>query len=227
MPTGSRRSSFWLKAGEQAHFAISIPVLRRCSLVLVLERLSPAGEPLLLLRHEAAPRIEAWERRRASVLKVEADAWDHEGFHGGAPQARLTPPSRLTPHASRLTPHASRLAPRRPAGVPAVRGPGGRPLGRRRVQLLRGAADAHRCSLTRTPTLSIIPDPGPKLARTPTLLLALAPNQAEPVLVSLRVSLDGMAGAQRWLGAAAERALFAGDVLAQVRPLGYTVRCTV
>ena len=111
MPTGSRRSSFWLKAGEQAHFAISIPVLRRCSLVLVLERLSPAGEPLLLLRHEAAPRIEAWERRRASVLKVEADAWDHEGFHGGAPQARLTPPSRLTPHASRLTPHASRLTP--------------------------------------------------------------------------------------------------------------------
>ena len=35
--------------------------------------------------------------------------------------------------------------------------------------------------------------------------------------VSLRVSLDGMAGAQRWLGAAAERALFAGDLLAQVQ----------
>ena len=87
--TGSRRSSFWLKAGEQAHFAISIPVLRRCSLILVLERLSPAGEPLLLLRHEKAPRIEAWERRRASVLTVEADAWDHEGFHRGDPQARL------------------------------------------------------------------------------------------------------------------------------------------
>ena len=89
MEQGSRRSSFWLKAGEQAHFAISIPVLRRCSLVLVLERLSPAGEPLLLLRHEAAPRVEAWERRRASVLTVEADAWDHEGFHRGDPQARL------------------------------------------------------------------------------------------------------------------------------------------
>ena len=86
---GSRRSSFWLKAGEQAHFAISIPVLGRCSLVLVLERLSPAGEPLLLLRHEAAPRVEAWERRRASVLTVEADAWDHEGFHRRDAQARL------------------------------------------------------------------------------------------------------------------------------------------
>ena len=107
--TGSRRSSFWLKAGEQAHFAISIPVLRRCSLILVLERLSPAGEPLLLLRHEKAPRIEAWERRRASVLTVEADAWDHEGFHRGDPQARLEPASclaTLKPHAARLTPHA-------------------------------------------------------------------------------------------------------------------------
>jgi hypothetical protein len=105
----ARRPSFWLKAGEQAHFAISIPVLRRCSLILVLERLSPAGEPLLLLRHEKAPRIEAWERRRASVLTVEADAWDHEGFHRGDPQARLEPASRLAtlkPHAPRLTPYA-------------------------------------------------------------------------------------------------------------------------
>ena len=114
--TGSRRSSFWLKAGEQAHFAISIPVLRRCSLILVLERLSPAGEPLLLLRHEKAPRIEAWERRRASVLTVEADAWDHEGFHRGDPQARLEPASCLAtssrmPHASRSTLDASRLTP--------------------------------------------------------------------------------------------------------------------
>ena len=49
------------------------------------------------------------------------------------------------------------------------------------------------------------------------MLLALGPTQAEPVHVSLRVSLDGMAGAQRWLGAAAERALFAGDLLAQVQ----------
>ena len=224
MPTGSRRSSFWLKAGEQAHFAISIPVLRRCSLVLVLERLSPAGEPLLLLRHEAAPRIEAWERRRASVLKVEADAWDHEGFHGGDPQARLTPPSRLTPHASRLTPHASLHGDPQACLRCADLAAGLWVVGAfnySEVQLSSPRA------LTLTPTLSIIPDPGPKLARTPTLLLALAPNQAEPVLVSLRVSLDGMAGAQRWLGAAAEHALFAGDVLAQVRPLGYTVRCTV
>ena len=56
------------------------------------------------------------------------------------------------------------------------------------------------------------------------MLLALAPTQAEPVHVSLRVSLDGMAGAQRWLGAAAERALFAGDLLAQVQ---LTLRLTL
>ena len=79
--------AFWLKAGEQAHFAISIPVLHRGSLVLVLERLSPAGQPLLLLKHKVAPRIGAWERRRASALTVEADAWDHEAFHHGDTQA--------------------------------------------------------------------------------------------------------------------------------------------
>ena len=59
---------------------------------------------------------------------------------------RVSPPSSRMPHASRptldasrLTTHASRRTPRRPAGAPAVRGPGGRPLGRRCVQLLRGS----------------------------------------------------------------------------------------
>ena len=135
--------AFWLEAGEQAHFTISIPVLRHSSLVLVLERLSPAGEPLLLLRHQAAPRVRAWERRRASVLTVEADAWDHEGFHHRDPKSCL------------------------------------------------------RCT---------------DLAAGLWVVGAFNYSEAEPALVTLRLSLDGMASAPPCLGAAAARSLFAGDV---------------
>ena len=44
---------------------------------------------MLLLRHGAVPRVENWERRRFSMLRVEADVWDHEAFHRREPQAKL------------------------------------------------------------------------------------------------------------------------------------------
>ena len=66
--------AFWLNPGDQRILAFSIPALVSGSIVLVLERLSAGGEPLLLLRHQAAPRIDAWERRRGSVLRAGLDA---------------------------------------------------------------------------------------------------------------------------------------------------------
>lgn len=78
-----------LAPGQFTHWVVSVPMLVQGSLTVTLEHISGGGQPMLLLRHGAVPRVENWERRRFSMLRVEADSWDHEAFHRREPQAKL------------------------------------------------------------------------------------------------------------------------------------------
>lgn len=78
-----------LAPGQFTHWVVSVPVLVQGHLTVTLEHIGGGGQPMLLLRHGAVPRVENWERRRFSMLRVEADVWDHEAFHRREPQAKL------------------------------------------------------------------------------------------------------------------------------------------
>ena len=78
-----------LAPGQFTHWVVSVPVLVQSHLTVTLEHIGGGGQPMLLLRHGAVPRVGNWERRRFSMLRVEADVWDHEAFHRREPQAKL------------------------------------------------------------------------------------------------------------------------------------------
>ena len=79
--------AYLLSPGQQMHFVLSIPELVRGKLTITLEQ--RGGQAMLLLRHGAVPRVSDWEQRRFALLRVEADAWDHESFYACSPQSQL------------------------------------------------------------------------------------------------------------------------------------------